>query len=108
MAVIVPRVLGQDLAQVPPADDQQGNQALAAERAHGPFRVGIRTRRPDRRLDNPRAIPGEYLIECIGELAVPVADQELEHAAAVAEAHQEVAGLPGGPMPSRMSGDAKD
>jgi hypothetical protein len=43
-----------------------------------------------------------------GELAVPVADQELEPAGAVAEVHQEVAGLLGGPIPGRMSGDAED
>ena len=38
VAVIVPGVLGQDLAEVPLAEDQHVVQALAAQRAHEPLR----------------------------------------------------------------------
>jgi hypothetical protein len=99
MLVIVPGVLDQDLAEMPFAEDQHVVQALAAQRAHEPLRVGIRSRRPDRRLDHPRAVPGEDFVECGGELAVPVADQEFELPGPFAEVRQEVAGLldcPGG------------
>src|SRR5215467_1396483 len=46
---------------------------------------------------SPRAVAGEDLIECRGELAVSVADQEPEAACPVTEIHEQVAGLLGGP-----------
>ncbi|HEX5299373.1 MAG TPA: hypothetical protein VFW50_20500 [Streptosporangiaceae bacterium] len=95
--VIVPRVLGQYLPQVLFAGDQQVVQALAAKCSHEPFCERVRPRRPGRRLDHPRAVPGEDVVNCRGELAVPVADQELEPAGALAEVRQEVAGLLGSP-----------
>jgi hypothetical protein len=70
-------------------------QALAPKRAHEPLRECVRLRRPDRRLDHPRAVPGEDAVECRGELAVPVTDQELEPAGTLAEVDEEVAGLLG-------------
>jgi hypothetical protein len=71
VTVAVPRVLGQDLAEVLLAEDQHVVQALAAEGSHEPFREGVRPWRPDRGLDHPRAVPGEDLIERRRELAVP-------------------------------------
>lgn len=38
MAVVMPRKLGQDLPEMLPAEDQQVIKALAAKRAHEPFR----------------------------------------------------------------------
>ena len=38
VAVVMPRVLGQDLAEMTLAEDQHLVQALATERAHEPFR----------------------------------------------------------------------
>jgi hypothetical protein len=70
---------------MPLAEDQHVVQALPAKRAHEPLRRGVRSWRPDRRLDHPRAVPGEDLVECRGELGVPVADQELEPAGPVAQ-----------------------
>ena len=46
----------------------------------------------------------EHGVEGGGELAVPVADQEPEPIGAVAEVHQQVAGLLGGPGPGRVAG----
>ena len=91
---------------MPLIEDQHVIQALSAKRAKESFRVGVRLRRPDRRLDDPRAVPGEDGIKCRGELAVPVADQERDPAGALAGVHQEGAGLPRGPGPGRIRGDA--
>jgi len=52
-------------------------RALAAGRAHEPFRGGVRPR-PDRRVEYPRAVTGQDVVGGDGELAVPAADQELE------------------------------
>jgi hypothetical protein len=104
----MPDVLRQDVVEMPLADDQHVVQALAAQRSCEPLGVSVRSRRPDRRPDHPRAVPGEDLVEFPGELAVPVADQEPEAASPLAEVHQEAAGLLGGPGPLRMSGDARD
>src|SRR2546430_10101051 len=46
--------------------------------------------------------------EDAGELPGPVADQEPEARGAVAEVHQDVADLLGGPRPVRMGGDPED
>jgi hypothetical protein len=108
VAVIVPGVLGQDAAEVPLAEDQHVVQALAAQRANEPFRECVRPRRSDRRPDHPRAVPGKDFIERRGELAVPVADQELELPGPITEVHHQVAGLLGSPCSGRMGGDAED
>lgn len=42
VAVVVLGVLGQDAAEMPLAEDQHAVQALAAQRAHEPLRVGVR------------------------------------------------------------------
>lgn len=56
-----------DNLQVPVAGDQHPVQALAAATADPAFRDRVRTRRPDRSLDDPGANRGE--------LGVPVPDQ---------------------------------
>jgi hypothetical protein len=61
-------------------EDQHVVEALTAKRPREPLRKRVRLRRPDRRLDHPRAVPGEDAVECRGELAVPVTDQEPEPA----------------------------
>ena len=48
VTVIVPHVLGQDVAEMPLAEDQHVVQALAAKRAHEPLRVGVGPRRQQR------------------------------------------------------------
>jgi hypothetical protein len=39
-----------------------------------PLRGGVRPRRPDRSLDSPHAVAGEYIVERCREFAVAVAD----------------------------------
>lgn len=57
MPVIVAGELGHHLAEMPFAEDQHMIQAFSAKRAHEPLGKCIRTRRPDRRLDDSRSIP---------------------------------------------------
>jgi hypothetical protein len=78
VSVIVPRVLGERLPQMLLAEDQHVVQALAVQCSHESLRVGVRSRRPDRCLDHPRAVADEDAVERGGELAVPVANEEPE------------------------------
>lgn len=74
--VVVPQVLGQYLAQVVLADDQQPVEDLAAQRANHPFADGICSGRLRRAGENPDARGCEHGIEGLGELACPTPDQE--------------------------------
>jgi hypothetical protein len=51
---------------------------------------------------------GQGRVESAGELPGAVADQELEVRGAIAEVHQEVTDLLGGPWPVRVCGDPED
>src|SRR5215813_6968652 len=88
---------------MPLAEDQHVIQALAAKRSHEPFRIWVRPRRPDRGLDYPRAVAEKYVVECCGEPAVPITDQELEAASPLAEVHEQVSGLLGCPRARRRA-----
>ena len=57
------------------------------------FRDRVRAWCPDRRADDADVGTGEGGVERGGEFAVPVADQESEPVGAIAEVHQQVAGL---------------
>jgi hypothetical protein len=65
-----------------------------------------------RRLDaaehGPDAVVGEDGIERSGQLWSAVADHELYPVRLVAEIHDQVAGLLGGPFSGGMQGDAED
>ena len=51
---------------------------------------------------------GQDRVKGAGELPGPVADQEPEVGGPVAEVHQEIADLLGGPRPIRVCGDPED
>ena len=84
---------------MPLAGYQHPVQALAPGAGNPPLRDRIRPGRLDRRLDDPHASSGERRVEGRGELGVPVPDQELQPVRAVSEAHRQVAGLLGHPLP---------
>jgi hypothetical protein len=65
---------------------------------------GVRT------LQSTVRIPGigEDGVECGGEVRAAVADHELDPVRLLAEVHEEVTGLLGGPFPGRMQGDSED
>ena len=96
VAVIVPGVLGQDAAEMSLAEGQHVIQALAAKCSREPFRVGICPWRAYRRLDYPRAVPGGNLIECLIELAVPIALTSSNRPGPLAGIHEQIAGPLGG------------
>jgi hypothetical protein len=87
------------------SDDQDVVEAFPAQCPDEAFRDRVRPRCPDRSADDPNVGTGEDRVERGGELAVPVADQELEPVGAITEVHQQVAGLLGHPRPGGVSGD---
>jgi hypothetical protein len=99
---------GQDSLKVLGVDDQNLVQAFPPCGPHPPFRVCVRPRRPDRCLEHLDGVGGEDGVERGGELGVTVADKELERVDPVAQAHHEIAGLLGNPLPGRMGGDAQN
>ena len=58
--------------------------------------------------DGGCAVAGEDGVECGGELAVPVADEEPEAPSSVLEVHEQVAGELGDPCAGRAGGDTQD
>ena len=90
------------------AEDQYPVGDLGSGGEHASFRMGVRARAPGRDLDRFDAGTGQDRVEGFGELPGPVADQEPEACGAVAEIHQEIADLLGGPRPVRGRGDPGD
>ena len=76
-------------------------RALAIHRSQIAF-----ARRLDRRCDDPDADRGEDGVERVGVLSIPVPDQELQAAGALAEVHDGVPGLLHRPGGGRVGGDA--
>ena len=99
-SVVVPGVFGQDQSQVSLSEDQQAVGDLGPGGEHEPLRISVRTRPSGRDLDDLDADAGQCRVERFGQLARAVADQEPEVGGAVAEVHQQVADLLGGPGPS--------
>ena len=88
--------------------DQEVVEAFPAQGADEAFRDRVRAGCPDRRADDPDVGAGEDGVERGGELAVPVADQEPEPVGAIAEIHEQVAGLLGDPGSGGVGGDPGD
>ena len=72
---------------------------VAAQCANEAFRDRVRSGRPDRGADDADVGAGEHCVEGGGEVAVSVADQEPKLFGAIAEVHEQVAGLLGDPVP---------
>ena len=106
-AVVVRGVHGKHPAQVPLAEDQHPVGDLGPHRQHEAFGEAVRPRTPRRDLDHLDARVGQDRVERRRELSGPVADEEPEPGGALAEVHDEVAGLLGGPGPVGMSGHAQ-
>src|ERR1017187_7225467 len=58
-------------------------EALCSDRPHPAFRVGIGSRRSDRRLDDSDALRSKYLVEAGRELGVPIPNEELDRSTPV-------------------------
>jgi hypothetical protein len=98
-------VLAQYRREVAPSGDQHVVEAFAAQRPDEALCDRVRARRPDWGADDADVGAGEDRVEAGGELAVSIADEEPELLGAVAEVHQQVAGLLGDPGAGEMSGD---
>ncbi len=92
--------------QVAEAQHQHPVQALRPDRADPPLGERVRSRGPDRGLDDSHALGAEHLIEGTGELGIPVADEELEAAKPLLDS--QVSRLLGDPRRVGVPGDAED
>ncbi len=105
VGVEVLEILTQDDVEVAWSGDQEVVEAFPAQGADEAFRESVRPRCPHRGADDADIGTGEDRVERGGELAIPVTDQEPEPLGALAEVHQEVAGLLGHPVPGGVGGD---
>ncbi len=78
---------------MPFAEDEHAVGDLAADGEDEPFRVGVRSRASRWDLAHGDAGVGQHGVEGGGELPGPVADQEPELVGALAEVHEQIAGL---------------
>ena len=76
LGVVVSHVAAEHVLEVAAAEDQQQVEALGADGAHEPLRVGVRLWRSDRRLDHLDPFAAEDFVEAGAELAVAIVDQE--------------------------------
>jgi hypothetical protein len=106
--VVVTGVFAKCPAEVLFAKDQHVVGDLAAGGEHEPLCVRVRPWAARWDLADGDAGAGQDGIEGIGELAGPVTDQDLELAGPVAEVHEQVSGLLGGPGAVWVGGDAED
>ena len=106
--VVVRGVLGQHPAEVPLSEDQHAVGQLGAYGQHEAFGEAVRPRAPRRDLDHLDTGIGQNRVERGRELSGAVADEEPEPPDVLAEVHDEVAGLLGGPGPVGLRGHAED
>src|ERR1035441_3647408 len=108
MLVVVGLVLAQDLLQMILVPDEGAVQKLAAASANPSFGDRVHAGRPDFAEHSPDPGVGEDCVERTREFAVAVADHESDPVRLVADIHDQVAGLLGGPFPGGMQRDAED
>jgi hypothetical protein len=101
-------VLAQHSGEMALSCDQDVVEAFPAQCPDEAFGDRVRPRCSDWGADDPDIGTSEDGVECGGELTVPVTDQEPEPIGAIAEVHQQVAGLLGHPGPGRVGGDPGD
>jgi hypothetical protein len=100
-------VSGQYVFEVAPVEDQYSVEQLAADGADPSFGDRVSSRGPHRCAQDADAFTGEHGIEDVGELGIPVADQELESCHALAEVHQQISRLLSHPGSARVRSDSK-
>jgi hypothetical protein len=91
VAVVVLEVAVEDVKKLPTAGDQEMVQAFPAHGADPALGDGVGVRRLDGCADDLSADRAPDIIECPGELAVAVADQEPEGGGVVVERGEEIA-----------------
>jgi hypothetical protein len=100
-------VLGQYVFEVTPVEDQYSVEPLSADGADPSFGDRVRSGGPHWGAQDAEAFTGEHGIEDVGELGIPVPDQELESCHALAEVHQQIPRLLGHPGSAGVRGDSQ-
>ncbi len=95
--VVMANVLREHQTQEPLTEDQQTVGQFGSEGADEPFGETVRPRATRRNPDHLDAHIGEDGVKGCCELAGPVANEDPELGDAIAEIHDEVADLLGGP-----------
>ena len=99
LGVVVRGVGGQHAAEVLFPEDQHAVGDLGADGQYEAFGEAVRPGAPRRDLDHLDTRIGQHRVERGSELSGAIADEEPELGGVVAEIHDEVAGLLGGPRP---------
>lgn len=108
MRVVVLRILGQDPDGVAFVVDQDTVGALAADGAHEPLGITVRSGSSRWCGDDRDVLAPEHGVEAGGELGVSVADKEAKRAHSIAQIHGQVASGLSDPLPRRMGGHSQD
>jgi hypothetical protein len=95
-------------AQMLLAEDEHPVSNLGSDGQHEAFGEAVRAWTPRRDLDHLDACVRQDRVERCRELPGAVADEEPKPGGVVAEVHDEVAGLLGGPRAVGMCGHAQD
>src|SRR5450631_122938 len=106
--IVVGLVLAQDLPQMGLVPDEGAVYQLAAASADPAFGDRVHPGRLDVAEHGPDPGVGEDGVERGGEVRAAVADHELDPVRLLAEVHEEVAGLLGGPFPGWVQGESED
>src|ERR1019366_5861092 len=101
-------VLAQDSPQMSLIPDEAAVQELAAASPDPAFGNRVHAGRPDVTEHGPDPGVGEDGVECGGEVRSAVADHELDPVHLVAEVHDQVACLLGGPPSRWMLGNSEN
>jgi hypothetical protein len=96
----------QDPPQMGLVPDEGTVQELAPASPDPAFDDRVHARRLDVAQHDPDPGIGEDRVECGGEVRAAVADHELDPVRLLAEVHDQVAGLLGGPFPAWITGAA--
>jgi hypothetical protein len=102
LVVVVLDKLSEHPVEVVFAPYEHPIQALGPCRAHKPLREGARPRRPNGGLDDLGAGRAQDLVERPDELAITVADQEVDGPALVLQGGDQGPGLLGDPWSDRV------
>src|ERR1700751_3311161 len=101
-------VLAQDPAQVGLVPDEGSVQELAPASADPAFGYRVHPGRPDVAEHGPDSGTGEDRVERSRVVRAAVADHELDQVRLLAQVHDQVPGLLGGPLPGWMQSDSAD
>jgi hypothetical protein len=85
VAVEMTDVLVDDGASMSFVVDQQSVNAFGVDAADEPFRIAVRPERARRDLDHVDALGAKDGVEGVGELGVPVADEDAKRGGLVAQ-----------------------